>query len=57
MDKPDIAAVRKAALARRDYVLWIARALEQRAADLILPEERELLQVAAAELRNLVSHE
>lgn len=61
--KPDLAAVRKAALARRDYVLWLANALEQRAeydtrAALILrAHDRDLMRTAAAELRSLVSHE
>jgi hypothetical protein len=59
--KPDLAAVRKAALARRDYVLWLANALENRAnvaaGGKYGEMDAELDRTAAAELRSLVSHE
>jgi hypothetical protein len=58
---PDLEAVRRAAIVRRDYVIWLAQSLENRAR--IAPGQRygemdaEIDRTAAAELRSLVSHD
>ena len=52
----DRAAVVKAALDRRDYVLWLAKALDKRSADhgVMLPYDADMMRAAAEELRALV---
>lgn len=51
---PDLEAVRRAALVRRDFVLWIAKALQNRAEHVPDTYDRDLMRSAAAELRSLV---
>ena len=58
------AAIRQAAAVRRDYLLWLAKAMERRAKsgedpkvgflDALCIGDRDLLREAAAELRALV---
>ena len=55
MTEEQSAAIRRAALARRDYVLHLARALEQRADDpYYQPENEDLDRECAQALRQLV---
>lgn len=53
------ADIRRAAAVRRDYVLWLAKALEQRACrgpggGDMCSHDRDLMMAAAGELRALV---
>lgn len=49
------AELRRAALVRRDYAQWLAKALDKRATDMRDAYDRDLLQAAAQELRDLVA--